>query len=169
MGSSKVWSILALLIGISGLGLSGYMYFFTIPQLTRQQQSGIQNSWYDTYTGPSVDVNTVDTPIPNLSVVATVNSGESLHVLFTTDAFFESGVGIELLYVYITLNGFKVLQPNAMFGAQYGLKIWIELTLPYTNRTIAPGAYFISMVAVAPGSTALKSLYDMTLLAYTFR
>jgi hypothetical protein len=145
------------------------MYFFTIPQLSQQQGSGIQNVWYEDYYGPAVDVNTFDTPLPDLYVIATVNTGESLHILFTADAYFTSGAGIEFVNVHVKLNGYIVPVPNAMFGAQNAITIWTELTLSYTNISISPGAYNVSIIASAPGSTALKQLYDMTLLAYTFK
>ena len=168
MTSSKGWSIFTLLIAFVGLGFSGYTYFFVLPQLSQQQQFGIQNTWYDTYSS-SVDVNTFDTIIPDLSVVVTVNPGESLYVLYNTDAFYESGAGIEFLNVYLRLNNYKISTPSASFGTQTAVKMWIELILPYTNFTISSGVYNISLIANAPGSTASKSLYDMTLFAYTFR
>lgn len=168
MSSSKGWSIIALLIGIIGLGLSGYTYFIALPQSSQQQSSGIQNFWYDTYTGSSVTVSTSYTPIPGISVIATVNQGESLHVLFNTDAFYQANAGIELLEVYLKLNDYRVALPHATFGTELSVKMWIELTIPYTNVSISPGVYNISVVARASTLTPTKSLYDMTLYAYTF-
>ena len=167
MGSSKGWSVFALLIGIIGLGLSGYTYFIALPQASQQQSSGIQNFWYDTYTGSSITISTSYTPVPGISVIVTVNQGESLHVLFNTDVYYEANAGIELLEVYLKLNDYRVISPHATFGTWFSVKMWTEMTLAYTNVSISPGVYNISVVARAPSSTATKSLYDMTLYAHT--
>ncbi|MFX0033692.1 MAG: hypothetical protein ACFE8E_11880 [Candidatus Hodarchaeota archaeon] len=167
MGSSKGLLILTLLIGISGLGLSGYTLLFALPANTQQAQSGVRNVWY-TSNPNSVNVNSIDTIIPDLSIIATINSGESLYVLFNSEVYFESQSGIEILFVYISLNGRKILTPVATFGAQYGLKVWGSITLQYSNRTISPGVYNVSMIAVVSVATPLKSLYDMTLFAFTY-
>jgi hypothetical protein len=164
MGNSKVITILALVIGLSGLGMSGYTLFFALPV---QTQSNIRSIWYVSKSD-SVSINDVDTIIPDLNISATVGPGESLHILFNSDVFFYSQSGIEILYVYISLNGNKVAPPVATFGAEFGIKVWGTLTLQYSNLTISPGLYSIGIIAyVAGDATPEESLYDMTLLAFT--
>jgi hypothetical protein len=164
MASSKGLTILALIIGIGGLGMSGYTLLFALPVKT---QSTIQNIWYVS-NSDSVSINDFDTIIPDLSITATVNPGESLHIFFNSDVFFYSQSGIEILYVYISLNGIKVAPPVATFGAEFGIKVWGTLSLQYSNLTISPGLYNIGIIAyIAGDGTPEESLYDMTLLAFT--
>ncbi|MFW9948133.1 MAG: hypothetical protein ACFFDX_15015, partial [Candidatus Odinarchaeota archaeon] len=167
MGSSKGLLILSLLIGISGLGLSGYTLFFALPANIQQTESGIQNVWYVSNSN-SVNVNSLDTILPDLSIIANINPSESLYVLFNSEIYFESQSGIEILFVYLSLNGHKVLTPVATFGAEFGLKVWGSLALQYSNHTIYPGVYNISVIAVVSDPTPQKSLYDMTLMAFTY-
>ena len=164
MGNSKVITALALIIGISGLGMSGYTLFFALPV---QTNSNIRNIWYVSKSD-GVNINDVDTTIPDLSIIATVGPGESLHVLFNSDVFFYSQSGIEMLYVYISINGVKVSPPVATFGAEFGIKVWGTLSSQYSNLTISPGLYSIGIIAyVAGDASPEESLYDMTLLAFT--
>ncbi len=169
MGSSKGLSIFALIIGISGLGLSGYTFFFALPEQTQQQQSGFQNVWYVSNLGSSIEVYNFDIVIPNLSIIASVNPGESLHVLFNTGVNIECDGGIEILFVYVSLNGHKVGEPSATIGADHDHKLWGHITLQYSNLTISPGVYNISIIAASTDSINPNFLYDMTLLAFTHK
>ncbi|MFX1355913.1 MAG: hypothetical protein ACFFA8_01390 [Promethearchaeota archaeon] len=163
MSSSKGLLIFAIFLGISGLGLGGYTLFFALPVNT---QSSIRNIW-SVSKSSSVNVNNVDTKVPDLYIIATVNRGESLHVIFNTNVFFYSQSGIEILTIYLSLNDKKVTSPVITFGAEFGQKVWDSITLQYSNLTISPGVYNITVISVVTDPTPEESLYDMTLLAFT--
>jgi len=164
MGSSKSLTVLALIFGVGGLGMSAYTLFFALPGETK---SNIQNIWYVS-NSDSVNVNDTDTIVPDLSIMATVSPSESLHVLFNSDVYFYSHSEIEILFVYISINGNKVASPAATFGADDGIRVWSTLSLQYSNLTISPGVYNIGVIAYMSGdATPEEYLYDMSLLAFT--
>lgn len=167
MSSSKGLSVFALIIGIIGLGLAGYTFFLVLPIQTVKEQTSVQNMWSTSYNGPSIDVYNVDTIIPNLSVEATVYSGESLHVLYNTNVFMDCDGAIEILFVYVSLNGQKVGESATNFGANHDHNIWGQLSLQYSNSTISAGIYNISIIAFSTDPSNPNNLYDMTLLAFT--
>ena len=166
MGSSKGLIILALLIGLGGLSLSGYTILYALPESSRQQQSGVQNIWYK-WRSSSIEVYN-DEVIPlDLIINATVNPSESLHVLFNAEANIIYNGVIEILTVYLSLNGHKFASAN--IGADHDHKIWTRLAIQYSNLTISPGLYTISISASSTDSVNPNYLYDMTLLAFTYK
>ncbi|KKN58491.1 hypothetical protein LCGC14_0551650 [marine sediment metagenome] len=166
MGSSKGWSIFALLIGICGLGLSGYTLFFALPEQTQQEQAGFQNVWHVSSFESSVWVYNFDIVIPDLSIIATVNPGEKLHVLFNADVYVDCDGDVEYLRVHVSLNGIKYEHPRVTVGAWHDHKIWEHITLQYSNFTISPGMYNISIIATSTDSINPNSLSSLTLLAF---
>lgn len=165
MGSSKVLTIIALIIGISGLGMSGYTLFFALPA---NNQSNIQNIWYVS-NSDSIFINSTDTLVPDLNIMATVSPGESLHIYFNSDLYFYSHSGIEILSVHISLNGNKVVSPAATFGADFGIRVWSTISLQYSNLNISSGVYTIGVIAYMSGdATPEEYLFNMSLLAFTY-
>ena len=88
--------------------------------------------------GPSVLVYDFDIVIPDLSIIATVNPGEALHVLFNADVYVGCDGDVEYLRVYVSLNGIKYGRPRATVGAWHDHRIWGDITLQYSNFTISP-------------------------------
>jgi len=166
MSSSRGWSILALLIGVGGLGLSGYTLLFALPQ-----KSGIQNIWYDSYISPAFGVVGNNVSIPNLNVIATVNPGESLHVIFNADVFLDLDGGPEYLRVFVSLNDILIGAPSATVGGwpdpSAPFILYDHISLHYSNLTISPGLYNVSMMAESFDASTPNSLTDMTLLVFT--
>ncbi|MFX1346938.1 MAG: hypothetical protein ACFFBC_13065 [Promethearchaeota archaeon] len=167
MGSSKGLTIFALLIGLSGLGLSGYTILYALPESIPQQQSGVQNIWYKSYS-PSMQVYNVEVIPLDLIMTVRVNPSESLHVLFTAEANIICNGVIEMLTVHISLNETKFASAN--IGADHDHKIWSRIMLQYSNLTISPGVYVISISAFSTTDLGNPNyLYDMALLAFTYK
>jgi len=166
MNSSKSWTVLALIIGISGLGLSGYTLFFALPANT--QRSGIQNVWHASNTVTSVALSNSDVVLPNLSIVATVNPGESLHVIFNSEAYINLETNPEYIRIRVSLNGHKKGPPATVGGwpDHDDHVVWEHLTLQYSNLTIIPGVYNVSIKATSSDASG-NSIYDMSLLVFT--
>jgi len=168
MSSSKGWSVLALLIGVGGLGLSGYTLFFALPQ-----KSGIQNVWYDSnLSTTSFDVVGINVIIPNLSIIATVKPGESLHVIFNAEVILDLDGGPEYLRVFVSLNSLLIGTPNAYVGGwpqSTPLILYEDITLHYSNLSISPGLYNVGMMAESQDASNPNSISKMTLLVFTSR
>ena len=97
-----------------------------MPKQTQQVNLGVQNVWYVSRT-PSIEVYNVDIFIPDLSIIASINLGESIHVFFNTNVNIQCNGIIEILTVYVSLDGHKVGASN--YGADHDHKIWGEITL----------------------------------------
>ncbi|GAH65415.1 unnamed protein product [marine sediment metagenome] len=85
--SGKGLGILALIIAIGALGLSAYQFILPSPS---GGGSNVRNVWYDEHTSTFFPITSGYGAIPGLHVMATVNSGESLYVLFNAFAFIQN-------------------------------------------------------------------------------
>ncbi|MFX1280051.1 MAG: hypothetical protein ACFFA3_11580 [Promethearchaeota archaeon] len=167
MGSSKGLTVLALIIGLGGLSLSGYTILYALPESSHQQQSGVQNIWYKSRSA-SIDVYNVEVILLDLIINATVNPSESLHILFNAEVNLICNGVLEFLTVYLNLNGHKFASVN--IGADHDHKIWTRITIQYSNLTISQGMYTIYISASSTTDLVNPNyLYDMTLLAFTYK
>ncbi|MFW9820353.1 MAG: hypothetical protein ACFFE5_12150 [Candidatus Thorarchaeota archaeon] len=166
MSNGKGLGILALLIGISGLGLGVYTIVF--PQVRVVDTNfGIQNTWfkYDPTTYPTNPVGT-DILINALTINFTVHSGEYVYFLFNTYALVTGGAPPIIQFNFV-LDGVKKgppAYPEVVFGsdgpAQYGsvtLQIVKVISAGFHNLTVTIMSTFTS-----------NGIKDSTLLVQTF-
>jgi len=87
MSNGKSLAILALIIGIRGLGFGIYSVFFPQIQVKEASKFDIQKTWfkYDPTLHPT-DPTLTNITIGTLTINFTVNSGESVYFLFNTNA-----------------------------------------------------------------------------------
>ncbi|MFW9968919.1 MAG: hypothetical protein ACFFDF_01880 [Candidatus Odinarchaeota archaeon] len=163
MSSGKGLGIIALLIGISGLGLG--VYSLVVPQV--HTNFGIQNTWfnYDSTTYPTNPIAT-DIILDALTINFTVNTGESVYFLFNTYAIVMGGSPPVILFNFF-LDGVKKVPPTypeVVFGSdgpsQYG-----SVTLQI-SKVISIG--FHNLTIVIASSYASNGIKDSTLLVQTF-
>ncbi|MFX0104815.1 MAG: hypothetical protein ACFE75_04940 [Candidatus Hodarchaeota archaeon] len=167
MSNGKGLGIIALLIGISGLGLGVYTLVFPQVQVV-DTNFGIQNTWfkYDP-TGYPITLG-VDMFIDPLTINFTVNSGESVYFLFNTFAIV-SGMGVTLIWFRFVLDGSiksSPTYPEVYFSSedtvsdQYGsvtLQIAKVISVGFHNLTIC-----------IRGTHTTNGIKDSTLLVQTF-
>ena len=166
MSNGKGLSILALLIGISGLGLG--VYTFIVPQgQVVDTNFGIQNTWFK-YDPGTYGTNPILTEleIAALTINFTVNSGESVYFLFNSFAgVFETG--LTLIQIRFVLDGLikgPPAYPEIIFASE-GADQYGSVTLQIT-KVIAPGAHNLTISIY--GSYAGNGIKDSTLLVQTF-
>ena len=164
MSSGKGLGILALLIGISGLGLGVYTVVF--PKV--DVKFGIQNTWfnYDTSVmGYATSPIGTDIVLDALTINFTVNSGESVYFLFNTFAVITGG-SPGIIRIDFVLDGVKKVPPDypeVIFqsdGTQYD-----TVTLQIA-KIISTG--FHNLTTVIYGNYASNGIKDCTLLVQTF-
>ncbi|MFW9827727.1 MAG: hypothetical protein ACFFEY_09050 [Candidatus Thorarchaeota archaeon] len=168
MSNGKGLSILALLIGISGLGLGIYTFVFPPVQVQVVDTNfGIQNTWfkYDPTIYGTNPINT-DIIIEPLIINFTVNLGESVYFLFNAwaGAF---GALVSILQVHFVLDGVLKAPPDyplVTFGSdnvdQYG-----SVTLQVA-KTITAGSHNITISII--GNYASNGISESTLMVQTF-
>ncbi len=168
MSNSKGLSILALIIGISSLGLGIYTFVFPPVQVqVVETDFGVQNTWfkYDPTIYGTNPINT-DLIIYPLTINFTVNSGESVYFLFNAwaGAF---GSLISILQIYFVLDGVIKVPPDypeVTFGSdnvdQYG-----SITLQVA-KTITAGAHNITISI--KGNYVSNGISESTLIVQTF-
>lgn len=168
MSSGKGLSIIALLIGISGLGLGIYTFIFPPTQVqTVDTNFGVQNTWYkyystDVYASPVATFINVNPLLINF----TVNEGESVQFLYMgIVAVF--GAGLSLIQVNFVLDGVRLnfpSDPHAIYASQdvdqYGT---ISLQ---TVKTISAGFHNITISIW--GTNSSNGIGASTLLVQTF-
>ncbi|MFX0007280.1 MAG: hypothetical protein ACFFA7_10480 [Promethearchaeota archaeon] len=164
MSSGKGLALLALLVGISGLGLGVYTVVF--PKV--ETIFGIQNTWFNydsTGLGYATSPPGADIVIDALTINFTVNSGESVYFLFNTFAIITVG-SPGIIQINFFLDGVKKeppTYPEMIFGSdgtQYG-----SVTLQVA-KVISAG--FHNLTVVIAGTDASNGIKDCTLLVQTF-
>ena len=166
MSNGKGLGIIALLIGISGLGLGVYTLVFP-PEQVVDTNFGIQNTWFNHDSGM---YNTapvgVDLVIPALTINFTVNSGESVYFLFNTYAVVAGG-GLTSIRFRFVLDGLIKAPPSypEVIFASNGADQYGSVTLQAV-KVIAAGFHNITISMI--GSYTGNGIKDPTLLVQTF-
>jgi hypothetical protein len=166
MSNGKGLGILALLIGISGLGLGIYTLVFP-PVQVQDTDFGIQETWFsyyttDVFTNPPASFIFIDP----LTINFTVNSGESVYILYVGMAAV-FGAGLSLIQINFVLDGTILtypIGPQLIFASnsadQYG-----SVALQ-TTRTISAG--FHNVTISIWGTNSSNGVTSNSLLVQTF-
>ena len=163
MAKGKGLVVLALLIGISGLGLGIYSLVF--PQV---QTGGIQKTWfiYDSWPHFTLPTSTV-IPIDDLTINFTVNSGESVYFLFKTHGYLVSGSPSQLTINFV-LDGISVNSPeypDAIFSSYSVGTTSGSIILQMATDKISPGYHNIT---ISIWGNLINSIDESTLLVQTY-
>ncbi|UCD01869.1 MAG: hypothetical protein JSV23_02285 [Promethearchaeota archaeon] len=166
MSNGKGLGILALLIGISGLGLG--VYTLVLPQVQVVDTNfGIQNTWfkYDPTTYPISSLG-IDIIIDPLTINFTVNSGESVYFLFNTFAII-SGTGLTILWFRFVLDGSIKGPPTypEVYFASESVEQHGSVTLQFA-KVISAG--FHNLTISIRGTHTTMGIKDSTLLVQTY-
>ena len=166
MSNGKGLGILALIIGISGLGMGVYTIIF--PQVQDVDTNfGIQNTWfkYDSATYGTSPIGT-DLVIAALTINFTVNSGESVYFLFNTFALV-SGAGLASIQFRFVLDGVIKGPPSypEVYIASDGVDQYNSVTLQIAKE-ISTGPH--NLTICIKGTDATNGIKDSTLLVQTF-
>jgi len=166
MSNGKGLGILALLIGISGLGLG--VYTLVVPQVQVVDTNfGIQNTWFK-YDSGTYATNPIGTDIflDPLTINFTVNSGESVYFLFNTFALV-SGAGLASIQFRFVLDGSIKGPPTypEVYLASDGVAQYSSVTLQI-SKVISVGFHNLTISII--GSDSTNGIKDSTLLVQTF-
>lgn len=167
MSNGKGLGILALLVGISGLGLG--IYTLIVPQVQVVDTNfGIQNTWFNydptSYATSSVGVDIV---IDALTINFTVNSGESVYFLFNTFAVVTGGGSPTAIQFNFVLDGL-IKGPPAypeLYFASDGPDQYGSVTLQIA-KIISTGSHNVTISI--KGSYAGNGIRDCTLIVQTY-
>ena len=163
--SGKGLGIFALMIAIGALGLSAYQFILPSPS---EGASNVRNVWYDEQTSTFFPITSGYGAIPGLYIMATVNSGESLYVLFNTFAFINNpSTGFFISFkIYIDEN--VIDEPKAEIAPDYTLTTAqsFSVTLQISINNLSAGTYNITCRAYSGGSS--NRLFDSSLYVQTY-
>ena len=158
--------ILLGILAVAGFGLSGYMFIKN--EILFPSNTVIRNVWYaekfDSHYSPDDSYN----DIPAMNILATVNTGESVYLLFNAHAGTYGSGGPSSIQIQIKMNGILLNHPYMYVGVTGGTTdTYISICLQYSNRTLPAGIYNISICARKTTSTT-NWIKDRTLLIYTY-
>ena len=162
----KGFGIFALLIAIGALGLSAYQIILPSPS---GGGSIVRNVWYDegnsTYIPPTAGY--VEA-IPGLYIMATVNSGESLYVLFNAYASIANPSLGSYMAFKIFIDDTAINEPHIQIQTDKTSTFPFELsvTLQYSDSNLSAGIYNITCRAYSGGSN--NRIYDSSLFIQTY-
>ena len=153
-------AILALLIGIGGLGLGIYSVFFTPEPTIVQIWTAEQPTLY--YTSTSYY------DIPDMDLSITVNTGEKVLILFNGQ-FKGTAPGFLVGGVRFMRDNVEIPNSRRDFNIEttVGLLIGYSLTANVLIENLAAGTYEIEVQAYCNGAS--DRIEDGLLIIYTFK
>lgn len=176
MGKGSGLAIIALIIGIGGVGFGVYSVFF-LPNTIIQQASGsseITQIWTVEqagafYTGSSYS------DMTDMDVTITVNAGETVYVMF--NAQFSNGLaggngwltgGVRIMRDNVEIPGserFFVIDSSNFPGNAVAMSI----TTHFIIEGLAAGTYELKVQATAVAEVGSDRVEDGLLIVYTYR
>ena len=166
MSDRKASVVLLGILAVAGLGLSGYMFLKN--EIIFPSNSAIRNVWYVEKYSSHYDPADSCEDIPSMNILATVNSGESLYLLFNAHAGAYGSGAPSSIEIQIKMNGILLDHPHMYVGVTGGTTdTYTTICLQYSNTTIPAGIYNISICASRTASTT-NWIKDRTLLIYTY-
>ena len=167
MSERSTGVILLGILAIAGLGLSGYMFLKN--EIIFPSNTVIKHIWYVEDFDSKYDPDEVSfNDITSMNILATVNTGESLYLLFNAHAGAYGSGAPSSIRIKIKMNGILLDQPEIYVGVTGGnTDTYSSICLQYSNRTIPAGIYNISICARRTTGSS-NWMEDRTLLVYTY-
>ncbi|MFX1314065.1 MAG: hypothetical protein ACFFHD_15875 [Promethearchaeota archaeon] len=139
-------SIVAMIIGASGLGLSAFMYIQTQFGTSDENPEGVVLEIFYKYD----DTGTFGTPgdyviLHNLNITFNIGSGEAVYFLYTGTG---GAYSIETIGINFVLDGKILMEPSTGFQNPSGgvfLTSVASLALQYSNTTLSEGLHEITI------------------------
>jgi hypothetical protein len=161
MGKRNGLAIFALLIALAGLGLGAYSVFI-VPMQTASEIKQIWTAQQPTvyYTGGSY------ADIPDMDITITVNTGESVMILFNGE--FTADVGILIGGVRLMRDNVEVPNSRREFNIETsgGALMGYSLTANVLIEGLTTGQYEIEVQAFGVGTN--ERIDEGLLVIYTY-
>ena len=175
MGKSSVLAIIALIIGVGGLGF-GFYSVIILPDVIIQQASGeseINQIWTVEqsgvfYTGDSYG------DMTDMDVTITVNEGETVYVMFNAQISNGPSGGEGWLTGGVRIMRDNVLIPESerFFFIEISTVVFSigqSITTHFIIEGLAAGTYELKVQATALTDTLIDRVEDGLLIVYTYR
>ena len=164
---SQKTAAVALIFGIIGMGLAGYMFYENkfLPGPEAPTEGSIKNTWYTNKTGMfgiQLNIGSVGY-LANLSISASVNSGENIYVLFT--AYLRLWPAVSEAFFYIYMDGVDVSYHTRIDRIDTSIDQRFSVSLQWGSTTITAGTHNVSVWGYADGQAYI---YTCGLLVQTF-
>lgn len=146
MGKGSGLAILALIIGIGGLGF-GIFTYFTLNQNT-QTESSVHHTYFDSrttaYTSPAEDS---WYEITDLSITFQVASGESVYFLFTCAAYLSPVSGVWLMRFQLNIDDTSITESRTMVGLATNdvSYMYFSVALQYEDSAVLAGSHEVTV------------------------
>ncbi|KKL07606.1 hypothetical protein LCGC14_2584360 [marine sediment metagenome] len=139
MSKSSGLAVLALLVGVSALGLGAYQMFFVTPT---NMKSGIKNTWYSFDTDSKyAEITPYIIPVDSLLINFTVKSGESVYLHFNTMLHIES----ENFIFVLVLDSVDLLNSPYPTWLIKQTNSTLSVSLQLSLDTVSVGAHNVTM------------------------
>ncbi|MFX1467310.1 MAG: hypothetical protein ACFFB8_01500 [Promethearchaeota archaeon] len=151
MAKGSALGIIALLIGIGGLGFGIYSYF-TVNQDIHiiKTDSNIHHTYFDnrtaTYTSPGEDI---WYEIANISITFQVEPGESVYFLFTCRAVLSTPTGGNFFMSFqLKIDGVAIIPSGTTVGlvAPTDTGYSYSVTLQYADSSLTAGPHNVIVI-----------------------
>ena len=137
MGSSsgKSVAIVSMIIAVFSIVLAGYSTINLAPINTT---SNLKNTWYST-SSTITGVPTSVSQIPDMNLNITVNSGETVYILF--NCYVRLGNSPNTVFYYVYVDGVQFSEAPVMNGYNSGTDtIGLSICLQHVSESFTPNA-----------------------------
>jgi hypothetical protein len=174
MGKGNVLAIIALIIGLGGLGF-GFYSVIILPDTIIQQASGsseITHIWTVEqsgifYTGSSYG------DMTDMDVTITVSAGETVYVMFNAQISNGPAGGAGWLTGGVRVMRDNVLIPGServfIFDSTAGIMVGMSITTHFIIEGLAAGTYELKVQATALSEVGSDRIEDGLLIVYTYK
>jgi len=154
MGKSSGLAVLALLMGIGGLGLGVYSYFIFGSQIAdlddQLAERAIVDMWYaeylEDYAPTAIDINE-----SVITINFHVNAGEKVYFLFITRAIAYSYSTFSNIRFTFSIDGIILNKPYTVVGG-FDIDEWwldIPVALQYSTASLTAGTHMVSVMVLS--------------------
>jgi len=167
MGKSNGLAILALLIGLGGLGLGAYSVFILPDTIIAQTTNNSEIIQIWTKEQPALYyTETSYYDVPDMDLTITVNTGETVVIIF--NGLFRGTTGYLAGGVRFMRNNVLIPNSERFFNIEttYGINMGYTMTAHILIDNLAAGTYEIELQAFGAGGS--DRLEDGVLIIYTF-
>ena len=147
MAKGSALAILALIIGIGGIGVGGYaLYTVLFAQPTGLPENMVHRTYYDEriddYATPTANT---WYNIPDINIWVQVDSGESVYFSFTCAAFIDPSSVVAQMSFRLKIDGFSIIDTWTIVGpSSTGINdIFLSVAFQWRNASLSVGVHTV--------------------------
>ncbi|MFX1279926.1 MAG: hypothetical protein ACFFA3_10955 [Promethearchaeota archaeon] len=162
MGKGSALGVIALLIGMGGLGF-GIFTYFKMNQTIQILQSNVPRTYFESRTAVySPPLANAWYEIPDLNITFQVQAGESVYFLFTSWVYITPpGTGVLLMRFRLNIDGTSITNSLIAVGTPNSdtESFYFSVALLYEDKSLSTGTHEVAIESMRSGNVNIYNSY----------